>query len=309
MQSVPDPFEALRTAPTPIDPDPAFATRLRARVARALQPSEQGDLSMTLDTSETQQQQLLKMRQGDLSYVALWVPDVDRAARFYADVLGWKYGQPGPGPNRQVEGQSMSYGLAELASASEFLGRLGLTLTRAPAPTGYTVFVVDNITAAVQRVRDAGGRAGDIRQQPFGLVAACEDDQGLVFSLHEVPAGMPAPRPPTTGARQGDVAYLVFEVPDASKARGFFGAVFGMHFEPGRSPNGWNLPDIAPMSGVAGGFARPTVVPMFRVDDISTAVERVRTAGGNASNPAREGYGIRAECSDDQGVRFYLGQL
>jgi predicted enzyme related to lactoylglutathione lyase len=308
MPSVPDPFEALRTAPTPIDPDPAFAARLRARVARALHPSDQGDLSMTLQTSETQQQQD-QMRQGDMSYVALWVPDVERAARFYADVLGWHYGQSGPGPNRQVEGQSMSYGLSQVAGASEFLSRLGLTLTHAPAPTGYTVFVVDDISAGVQRVRDAGGLAGDIKQQPYGLVAACEDDQGLVFSLHQVPTGMPAPRPPATGARQGDVAYLVFEVPDATRARTFFSAVFGIRFEPGRTADGWNLPDITPMSGVAGGAARPTVVPMFRVDDIFAAAERVRAAGGNASEPAHEGYGTRAQCTDDQGVRFYLGQL
>jgi hypothetical protein len=27
------------------------------------------------------------------------------------------------------------------------------------------------------------------------------------------------------------------------------------------------------------------------------------------SEPVHEGYGIRAECADDQGVRFHLGQL
>jgi predicted enzyme related to lactoylglutathione lyase len=48
---------------------------------------------------------------------------------------------------------------------------------------------------------------------------------------------------------------------------------------------------------------------MFRVDDIGAAVERVRSAGGTASEPMHEGYGIRAKCSDDQGVRFNLGRL
>jgi predicted enzyme related to lactoylglutathione lyase len=48
---------------------------------------------------------------------------------------------------------------------------------------------------------------------------------------------------------------------------------------------------------------------MFRVDDIQAAVERVRAAGGTASEPRHEGYGIRAECADDQGVRFLVGQL
>ena len=33
---MPDPFEALRAPVTPVDPDPAFATRLRAQVERAL---------------------------------------------------------------------------------------------------------------------------------------------------------------------------------------------------------------------------------------------------------------------------------
>src|SRR5882724_8287884 len=83
--AVPDPFEALLTAPTLIDPDPAFAVRLRARVARALRSPDQGEPSMTLQTPETTNQ----IRQGDISYLSLWVPDLERAARFYADVLGW----------------------------------------------------------------------------------------------------------------------------------------------------------------------------------------------------------------------------
>ena len=36
---------------------------------------------------------------GDIGYVSLWLPDVDRAAVFYAAVLGWRYG-PGSGPGR-----------------------------------------------------------------------------------------------------------------------------------------------------------------------------------------------------------------
>ena len=34
----PDPFRALRAADGPVDPDPAFAAALRARVERALLP-------------------------------------------------------------------------------------------------------------------------------------------------------------------------------------------------------------------------------------------------------------------------------
>src|SRR5437763_6799671 len=106
---MPDPFEALRTAPTPIQPEPAFAARLRARLARALQP-EQGEFAMTMpDTVESTN----RLRQGDMSYVSLWVPDLDRATRFYGEVLGWSTAPSPAGPARLVEGQSMSLGIAE----------------------------------------------------------------------------------------------------------------------------------------------------------------------------------------------------
>ncbi len=302
---MPDPFEALRTAPTPIDPDPAFASRLRARVIRALHP-DQGDQTMVMQTTETTD----RLRQGDMSYVSAWVQDVERAARFYSTVLGWGYG-PGQvgGPFREVQNQSISQGITELRASGEFLRQLGMPLTRELSPTAYVVFVVDDLDAGIERVRAAGGWAGQAMDQPYGRVAACTDDQGMPFSLHEIPDGMPAPRPAASGRLQGDVAYLVFEVADAARARVFFETVLGMQFSPGRAENGWNMANVVPMSGLSGGHAQSTVVPMYRVDDIHAAVERVRGAGGTATEPVVEPYGTRADCMDDQGTRFYLGQL
>ena len=40
------------------------------------------------------------------------------------------------------------------------------------------------------------------------------------------------------------------------------------------------------------------------------AVGRVREAGGTViSEPTRQPYGVTAECSDNQGSRFYLGEF
>src|SRR4030095_2112553 len=90
-------FEALRTALTPIDPNPAFAARLRAHLARVFRPLDPGEpRTMTLHTPESTEQ----LRQGDMSYVSLWVPDLERAARFYAAVLGWTYADAPAGPAR-----------------------------------------------------------------------------------------------------------------------------------------------------------------------------------------------------------------
>jgi predicted enzyme related to lactoylglutathione lyase len=47
---------------------------------------------------------------------------------------------------------------------------------------------VDDIAAAVERVRVAGGSAGEPERRPFGLLADCADDQGLPFHLWQ-PAG------------------------------------------------------------------------------------------------------------------------
>jgi predicted enzyme related to lactoylglutathione lyase len=48
---------------------------------------------------------------------------------------------------------------------------------------------------------------------------------------------------------------------------------------------------------------------MWRVADLRAAVGRVRAAGGTATEPRQEPYGLTADCADDQGTRFYLGQF
>ncbi len=64
------------------------------------------------------------------------------------------------------------------------------------------------------------------------------------------------------------------------------------------------------MAGAAGGSATPVTVPMWTVADIDAAVARVRQAGGTVlAEPSRQPYGLMAECTDDQGSRFYLGQF
>jgi predicted enzyme related to lactoylglutathione lyase len=49
-------------------------------------------------------------------------------------------------------------------------------------------FRVDDIGAAVGRVRAAGGHADEPDRKPFGLTAECLDDQGMTFRLWQ-PAG------------------------------------------------------------------------------------------------------------------------
>ena len=96
---------------------------------------------------------------------------------------------------------------------------------------------------------------------------------------------------------------------DSDRSRAFSGSVLGWRFSPGRTRGGWNVEGVVPMVGMAGGQDPATIVPMYRVGDIAVAVERVRAAGGTATDPERLPYGLSSSCTDDQGTRFYLGEL
>jgi predicted enzyme related to lactoylglutathione lyase len=110
------------------------------------------------------------LRPGDAVYLTLEVPDGRRALDFYAAVLGWS-AVPGRVPDGwQVEGPTPMVGIG--GGAAE--------------PGTVPMYAVDDIAAAVAAVRTAGGQAGDVERQPYGLSARCRDDQGLPFWLGQL---------------------------------------------------------------------------------------------------------------------------
>jgi predicted enzyme related to lactoylglutathione lyase len=241
------------------------------------------------------------LRHGDIGYVSLWVRDVGRAADFFAAVLGWQYAPARAGASRQVEGQSLHHGLLAWSDWPS----AGVT-----APTLFCCYAVADITTATARVEAAGGTAGQPHREPYGLLSDCTDNQGMSFAVYEPPDGVASgPAAAPTGLRQGDLAYVTMEVPDAARTREFYGSVLGWDFSAGSVPDGWQVDNVAPMAGIAGGHQAAATVPMYRVDDVAAAVDVVRAAGGTATDPQAQPYGITSSCADDQGTRFYLGQL
>jgi uncharacterized protein len=158
----------------------------------------------------------------------------------------------------------------------------------------------------VRRVRAAGGRAEEPESRPYGLVADCVDTDGVWFALHQPPAGAQGPPAAAASGRDGDLIYVTLEVPDADRTLEFYGSVLGWRVRPGRAPGGWQVDGTTPMIGVSGGHAGPAAVPVWRMADVAAAVARVRAAGGTATEPHREPYGVIAECADDRGIRFSL---
>jgi uncharacterized protein len=286
-----DPLDALRAPIVPVRPDPGFAAALRARLERAvLDPTGAAMPADSSPASGTVTVPPAPSAEGDVVYSSLWVPDVAAATAFYSAVLGWRVTEGGEGHARRVEGATPPIGLwGGIEDATLFL-----------------CHAVDDVHAAVERVRAAGGRSDEPTREPFGLVANCTDDQGLPFALLHAPA---AERGEVHSSGPGRLLYLTVGVPDSARYRAFYGAVFGWTFTPGSVDDGWGVQNPRPMLGMRGGAERPAVVPMFGVPDVAAAVERVRAAGGTSGEPEKQPYGLTAECADDQGVRFYLGQI
>ncbi|MGH3262517.1 MAG: hypothetical protein ACRDNS_11005, partial [Trebonia sp.] len=74
---------------------------------------------------------------------------------------------------------------------------IGIFPTRDAEPQVQLSYRVDDIAAAVERVRAAGGEADEADEAklaPYGLVSGCIDDQGTRFNLWQ-PTGLPAGPP------------------------------------------------------------------------------------------------------------------
>jgi uncharacterized protein len=117
---------------------------------------------------------------GEPSFFSLGVEDADRGRAFYGGLFGWQM-EPGP-------------------------SGAGFAVTTAGVPGGihggdaqaspYLFFRVDDLAAALERVRELGGTVeetdaddgdGDAVAR-FGRFKLCRDDQGSWFGLHQPPA-------------------------------------------------------------------------------------------------------------------------
>lgn len=106
-----------------------------------------------------------KCGEGDLFYYV--VPVADEAAKTrYAAALGWEL-SPGSHSNGWNIGNSVPPG--------------GLFVDHAGRPDLY--FRVVDVDKSAQRIRAAGGTAGEKQPNSAGWHAECSDDQGVKFSI------------------------------------------------------------------------------------------------------------------------------
>jgi predicted enzyme related to lactoylglutathione lyase len=286
------PSQSLRLEVSDPDAVVAAAVRAGARLELPVTDEPYGRTGSVIDPSGHRwvvAREAPAARPGEVVFASLWTRYSARAERFYPAVLGWELEGDHAGQGRQVTNLAARTGL--------FGGQ---------RPTLLLCYAVPDVDAAVRLVRAAGGTAEEPADRPYGRIANCADDQGLPFAVSHGP-GAPGPSEP------GGLSYVDFRMPDAGRARAFYGTVLGWGFEPGGQDGYWH-PMVgggfpSPMAGLVGGHPEATVTPTFGVPDVATACAAVRAAGGSAPEPVTDHHGTSAFCSDDQGAAFGLSQI
>ena len=117
---------------------------------------------------------------GEVAFFELGVEDTDKGRAFYEGLFGWDWNVGPSGAGWTIAAPNMAGGM----HGGDAGGR------------PYLFFAVDDIDAALARVRELGGEVDEMNvegdsegQAKFGRFKICCDDQGSWFGLHQAPEG------------------------------------------------------------------------------------------------------------------------
>jgi uncharacterized glyoxalase superfamily protein PhnB len=296
-----DPMTSLYRPLTAVDPDPAFAARLRSRLQQLLLDDQRGDTVMTDNTiAAAKANEHIAWGPALTPYIA--VADARRAIDWYVDVFdGHRRGEAYVMDDGRIGHAEVGIGDAVLMISDPFED-IGVEAPSGPAHSHSLHVQVVNVDDTVRKATEQGATIE--RQpvdEPYGRIASLVDPFGHRWMVNQPPPG-------ASRLRDGDVGYITLHVPDDERATAFYGSVLGWQFTPGNVDRGWNAEGVTPMVGIGGGAAEYRAQLCYKVSDIAAAITRVRDHGGRADEPGQQPYGLLAECTDDQGVMFHLWQ-
>ncbi|MEC3982181.1 VOC family protein [Amycolatopsis sp. H20-H5] len=285
-----DPFESLRAPSRPVDPDPLFADELRDQLRRAVLNG--AEMTTTETPASTAELRSLT------PYLA--VSDARAALDFYVEVFGAvRRGEPILMDDGRIGHAELAIGDAVLMLAEEYpeIGHV------APREGGASVRVeVSDVDTSYARALELGAtRIRAVSESPYGRGGSFRDPFGQRWMVSQATPAPPIP--------QGGIGYLTLQVPDAESAKAFYGAVLGWRFSPGQVEGGWRIQGGGLEGGLHGGPGRQVGAKLiYAVEDLDAALSHVREQGGQAGAVEDQRYGRMADCTDNQGIEFWLWQ-
>ncbi|WP_372667647.1 VOC family protein [Amycolatopsis kentuckyensis] len=285
---MPEPFDALRRPSARVAPDPDFAAELRDNLRRVILNG--ADMTTTSEAPAT----AAELR-SLTPYLA--VSDARAALDFYVEVFGAvRRGEPILMDDGRIGHAELAIGDAVLMLAEEYpeIGHV------APREGGASVRVeVPDPDVSVNRALELGAtliRA--VSDSPYGRGGSFRDPFGQRWLVSQAAPARPA--------RHGAAMYFTFQVPEAEPAKSFYGAVLGWEFTPGSVSDAWGFSGPGLEGGLWAGDRQVGWKLMYAVEDLDAALTRVREQGGRTGEVENHPYGTTADCTDNQGIEFWL---
>jgi uncharacterized protein len=248
---------------------------------------------------------------GKFSWYELMTSDTKAAGKFYSDVVGWTTqempGTPGmdssPYTTFNIGGLGMA-GMLNLAEHSAWIGYIS----------------VDDVDAHIEKIVAAGGKLWRPATDVPGMLrfAVMSDPQGAAIAVFTPNPAMPSPQRPAPPA-VGTIGWHELYTTDVDAGFGFYSKLFGWTKVSDMDMGQMGIYRIFDEGehkemGDGGMMLKTPQIPVscwnfyFHVDSIASAIERVKTGGGNVLNGPVQvpGSAWIINGQDPQGAMFSL---
>ncbi|GAA2406006.1 VOC family protein [Mycolicibacterium llatzerense] len=296
-----DPLTVLTGGELPVQPDPAFAARLRARLEAAISLPKgivmSGTDTAIADLNAPATAAAPVPRPAALPYLA--VADARTAIAWYVDALGAVVvGEPIVMDDGRIGHAELALAGGVLYLADEF-PELGL---KAPAPQSVSVslmLAVPDTDAALAQARQGGAQ---VQREPYDAhgarTAVVIDPFGHRWMLTGSDPGAVVP------IRHGDIGYISVQTPDAERAAAFYGHVLGWTYDPDTR----KVTSNRMHTGIFETTGPQTVFCCYAVADLDAARQAILAAGGQVGTPENHEWGATLDATDVLGTDFAVFQ-
>ncbi|MEV6653100.1 VOC family protein [Streptomyces sp. NPDC051219] len=246
--------------------------------------------------------------EGTPCWVDATFTDLEAAKSFYADLLGWTYGESSPEYGDYT--QAYAGGKAVAALAPPMPGQ--------ESPSAWCLYFASaDAAATADRIRDAGGQVdmGPMEVGDFGTMLIARDPSGVSFGVWQAGTHEGFER----RGESGSFAWAEAFTREPEETDAFFPAVF--RYKTQRMEDDavdfklFKLGDDTVLGRMKMGEEFPPEMPpyinvYFAVEDCDAAVEKATQRGGQLHfGPMDTPFGRFAALTDPQGAAFSVIDL